>query len=272
LRGYILYCVLVILVIGCTLPFSNNVSDYNQKLINIAHRGASGYAPENTFAAFDKAIEMNVDYIELDTQMTKDHELVVIHDSRVDRTTDGTGYVKDFTLKEIKSLDAGSWFDEEFEDQRIPTLIEVIENYGTKVGLLIEIKNPLLYPGIEKKFSDMMKSYLIPENNLDIKVQSFNLKTIEKIKKYLPTIQAGHIVNRLLSYRDLLTITKSSDFINLYKYYISGHIVLQAHQLGLKIYAWTVNDLKNLQYLLDLGIDGAIVDYPEIIHSLYPTT
>jgi len=272
LRGYLLYFMLIILVIGCTLPFTNNVPELNRKIMNIAHRGASGYAPENTFAAFDKAIEMRVDYIEIDTQMTKDHQLVVIHDSKVDRTTNGTGYVKDFTLKELKTLDAGSWYDIVFEHERIPTLIEVIESYGNKVGLLIEIKNPLLYPGIEKKFADIMNPYLIPENTLDIKVQSFNIKTIENIKKFLPTINAGIIINRLISYRDLLIIAKSSDFINMYKYYISGHIVLQAHQLGLKIYAWTINDLKNLKYLLDLGIDGAIVDYPEIIHSLYPTT
>lgn len=270
MRGYIIYCALIILIIGCTLPFTQNIPELNKKIVNIAHRGASGYAPENTFAAFDKAVQMKVDYIELDIQMSKDQKLVVIHDAKVDRTTNGTGFIRDLTLQQLKQLDAGSWFDKKFKDERIPTLKEVIEEYGNKVGLLIELKNPSLYPGIEKKFIEVLSPYMLLESPLDIKVQSFELETIKTIRNYFPMIAAGVILNRFVSYRELLTISKSADFINIKKHYISGHLVMQAHQLGLMIYAWTVNDISNLKFLLDIGIDGAIVDYPELIHTLYP--
>lgn len=87
-------------------------------MYTIAHRGASGYAPENTFAAFDLAAELKSDMIELDVQLTKDRHIVVIHDDRVDRTTNGTGYVKDYTLKELQTLDAGSWFGPAFQGEK----------------------------------------------------------------------------------------------------------------------------------------------------------
>ncbi len=89
-------------------------------MYTIAHRGASGYAPENTFAAFDIAAEMNADFIELDVQLTKDGQIVVIHDDKVDRTTDGSGFVKDFTLKKLQSLDAGGWYGAEFKGSGFP--------------------------------------------------------------------------------------------------------------------------------------------------------
>lgn len=103
-------------------------------MYTIAHRGASGYAPENTFAAFDIAAEMNADFIELDVQLTKDGQIVVIHDDKVDRTTDGSGFVKDFTLKKLQSLDAGSWYGAEFKGERIPLLEEVLKRYHSKIG------------------------------------------------------------------------------------------------------------------------------------------
>jgi len=238
-------------------------------ILNIAHRGASGYAPENTFAAFDKALEMNVDYIELDVHLSKDDYLVVIHDATVDRTTNGSGYVKDLTLEELKQLDAGLWFSQEFKNQRIPTLLEVLERYSNKVGLLIEVKNPILYPNVEKKLADELHAFSKPINHsLDVKVQSFSLHAMKKFKTYSPSITSGVILNRFVSYRELVTIAEYTDFLTIHKTYITSHLSIQAHQLGLKLFAWTVNDLNILLYLLNLGIDGVIVDYPELIQSI----
>src|SRR5699024_7462523 len=146
-----------------------------QKMVNIAHRGASGHAPENTIAAFDKAFEMKADYIEIDVQMTHDGELIVIHDTTVDRTTDGTGAVSDFTFEEIQQLDAGSWFSEEFAGEQIPTFEEILDTYRGKIGLLIELKSPELYPGIEEKVADALKERNMDQpNNQKIIIQSFN--------------------------------------------------------------------------------------------------
>src|SRR5699024_7283151 len=103
-----------------------------QKMINVAHRGASGHAPENTMAAFQKGFEMKADYIEIDVQMTKDGELIVIHDTTVDRTTNGTGNVGDLTFEEIKQLDAGSWFSDEYAGEKIPTFEEILDEFRGK--------------------------------------------------------------------------------------------------------------------------------------------
>src|SRR5690606_11528357 len=116
-----------------------------------AHRGASAYAPENTMAAFEMALEMGADGIELDVQMSRDGHLVVIHDPTLERTTDGSGLVAQYTLAELRRVDAGAWFDERFRGQRIPTLAEVFELVRGKALLNVELKvMPVRYPGIEE--------------------------------------------------------------------------------------------------------------------------
>lgn len=112
-------------------------NETNRTWINIAHRGASGYAPENTMAAFEKALEMGADLLELDVQLSTDGHVVVIHDYTVERTTDGQGKVEDLTLEESRKLDAGAWYRPEFKGEVIPTLEEVLEHVGGRIGLLI---------------------------------------------------------------------------------------------------------------------------------------
>lgn len=140
-------------LVGAGLAFSLLVSPFSQvfaeqptvgerkQVDNVAHRGATGYAPENTIAAFDLAVEMKADYIEIDVQRSKDGELVLIHDTTVDRTTDGTGKVGDLTFEQLRSLDAGSWFGEQFEGEKIPTFDEILDRYHGKVGILVEMKS-----------------------------------------------------------------------------------------------------------------------------------
>ncbi|WP_325167748.1 glycerophosphodiester phosphodiesterase family protein, partial [Staphylococcus cohnii] len=109
----------------------------SKKYLNIAHRGASGSTPEHTFVAYDKAIELDADYIEVDLQMTKDNKLIAMHDSKVDRTTDNTGYVKDKNISQIKKLDAGSWFDKKYKNEKVPELAEILKKYYKKSNLYI---------------------------------------------------------------------------------------------------------------------------------------
>ena len=112
----------------------------SSEITAIAHRGASSYAPENTFAAFDLAVDMGIEEIELDVQFTSDSHIIVIHDETLDRTTNSTGSVCDRTLEEIQSLDAGSWFDEKFSDEKIPALGEVFDRYKDQLRFHIEIQ------------------------------------------------------------------------------------------------------------------------------------
>ena len=106
-----------------------------REITAIAHRGASSYAPENTFAAFDLAVEMGIEEIELDVQFTSDSHIIVIHDETLDRTSDSTGPVSERTLEEIQSLDAGSWFDEKFSGEKVPTLDQVFDRYKNEFRL-----------------------------------------------------------------------------------------------------------------------------------------
>ena len=147
--------------------------------------------------AFAKGVEMGADFIELDVQMTKDGVPVVIHDNTVDRTTDGYGNITTYTLEELKSLDAGSWFSKEFAGERIPTFDEVLVELGGKTNILIELKSPEYYPGIEEKVANALKEHnLVMANSHQIVIQSFNHESVKKSKELLPEIPHGVLVGK----------------------------------------------------------------------------
>ena len=120
-------------------------------MISVAHRGASSYAPENTQAAFRKGLELGADFLECDVHLSKDGELIIMHDDKVDRTTNGTGFVKDYTLAELKELDAGVLFGASFNGEKIITLDELLEEFYGEIGLLIELKKSNYIRGLKKK-------------------------------------------------------------------------------------------------------------------------
>ncbi|WP_079505567.1 glycerophosphodiester phosphodiesterase [Mesobacillus jeotgali] len=234
----------------------------------VAHRGAAGYAPENTIAAFDKGLDMKADYIEIDVQRSKDGELVVIHDTTVDRTTDGTGKVGDLTLQELRSLDAGSFKGEQFAGEKIPTFEEVLDRYHGKIGILIELKAPELYPGIEEAVADALK-----ERNLDkpqndkIIIQSFNFESMQKMDSLLPKVPIGVLTSSKLHTTDaaLLEFAKYADLFNPSYGLVSKELVEKVHNLGMEIQSWTVRSPEAAQFLIDMKVDGIITDYPDYV-------
>jgi len=245
-------------------------AEAKDKFLNIAHRGASGHAPENTLAAFDKAVEMKADFFELDVQMSKDGHLVVIHDTTVDRTTDGTGRVKDLTLEELKRLDAGSWFGPEFAGERIPTLEEVLDRYRGKIGILIEIKEPSLYPGIEEKVAKALEERNMhrPKNGKVI-VQSFGHETVKNFHRILPSVPVGV----LLSYGDypdgvtdeeLAAFADYADYVNPSQLLVDENLVRRIHSLGMKITPYTIRTQEEADRMIAAGVDGIITDFPEL--------
>ena len=176
-----------------SLGFAEGTTVKERKQVeNVAHRGATAYAPENTIAGFDLAVEMKADYIEIDLQRSKDGELVIIHDTTVDRTTDGTGKVGDLPLEQLRSLDAGSWKGEQFAGEQIPTFEEILDRYHGKVGILIELKAPELYPGIEEQVAAILiERNLDKPQNEKIIIQSFNFESMKKMDQLLPKIPIG---------------------------------------------------------------------------------
>ncbi|MCM3440606.1 glycerophosphodiester phosphodiesterase [Metabacillus halosaccharovorans] len=248
-----------------TFPIGEKKESGN-KLV-VAHRGASGYAPENTMAAFEKALQMKSDYLEIDIQMTKDEKLVVIHDPTVDRTTNGTGEVHQYTYEELRNLDAGGWFHKRFTGQYIPTLEEVIETYKNKMGLLVEIKNPVMYPNLILKLEEVMKKCNVdrPINN-EIIIQSFDFEWLETFHKSLPNIPLGLLVKYRvhgISKVQLRDWSSLVQYINPNKALITKNLVKRIHSYDMKVMPYTVRDKKSIKNLIDANVDGIITDFPD---------
>lgn len=238
------------------------------KLLTVAHRGASGYAPENTMAAFDKAVEMKADFYELDVQMSRDGELVLIHDTTVDRTTDGSGAVKDLTFAELRALDAGGWFAPEYAGERIPTLGEVLDRYRGKIGVLIEIKAPWLYPGIEQKVADeLIKRNMHLPNNGKVIIQSFDFGSVQRFHEILPDVPVGVLTYQPQDLTDakLAEFAAYADYVNPSLNLVTEQLVDRIHALGMETHVWTVRDMAWVDPLIQAGVDGIITDYPDYV-------
>ncbi|WP_413363435.1 glycerophosphodiester phosphodiesterase [Lysinibacillus sp. 3P01SB] len=254
-------------------PFSQGSAEgptpgERKQVENVAHRGATGYAPENTMAGFDLAVKMKADYIEIDLQRSKDGKLVVIHDTTVDRTTDGTGKVGDLTFEQLRSLDAGSWKAEQFAGEQIPTFEEILDRYHGKIGILIELKAPELYPGIEEQVAAALKERnLHKPQNEKIILQSFNFESMKKMDKLLPKVPIGVLTsNRSHTTAEALQeFSTYADWFNPSYGIVTEELVDQVHALDMQIGSWTVRSQEAADFLFDMGVDAIITDYPDYV-------
>lgn len=228
---------------------------------SIAHRGASAYAPENTLAAFHKAVELGFDFIELDIRISKDQQLVVIHDAEVNRTTDGEGFVRDLTVGELQKLDAGSWFDPMYTSETIPLLTEVLDIFGGKIGLLIEMKSPENEEMMTEKLSDLLYSYM--EKGLDpntIRVQSFHVNEIKKFHELCPVISAGILLSKPLDMIHLAKYRSFASFIAVHHRLLSKTFINQAKFFDYEVYSWTIKQQYQFTEMQKLRVHGIISD------------
>jgi len=230
-------------------------------VIIIGHRGAAGYAPENTLASMDLAYRQGCDGIEFDVQLTKDREVVVIHDWTVDRTTSGTGEVKNLTLQEIKELDAGNWFSPEFKGETVPTLKEVFRHFPKDLLLNMEIKiQGYDHRPIEREVFRVIEDCKRRENTL---VSSFNNLRIKKFMEISGGMDSAMMFEGYLA--ELPETEYDGKHIKSFhpsKDYIDKDLVAAAKKRGLAVYSWTVNDLKHATRLQAIGVDGIITNYP----------
>jgi glycerophosphoryl diester phosphodiesterase len=227
------------------------------KFMISAHRGASGWAPENTLAAFKKAIEMKSDYSELDVHLSKDGQVVLMHDDSLRRTTGTRAAVWDLTLADLKHLDAGSWFAPEFKGEPIPTLTEVIRLVKGKMKLNIEIKISRTEPDIAQKVIDIVRAEKFTQ---DVMITSFDKATVEQVLQLAPELPVGFIFNE----KNTVDVFAGAWPILSSKYtLVDAEFVKKARMAGKKIHAWTVNDEATMSKLVDLRIDGIITNYPD---------
>lgn len=236
--------------------------------VKIGHRGAAGYCPENTFASFNKALELGVDYLEIDIQMTKDGELVVLHDPTVNRTTNGKGKVKDLTLKEIQALDAGSWFHPKFKGEKVPSFSEFLDVYASETGLLLELKKPSLYPEIEEKLArELMKRGLHSGEKNHIIVQSFDINSLKRFHLLLPSIPIGVLIKntgvKRISTKDLNSFSSFASYVNPKITLVNKRLIRRIHLHGFKTIIWTVKKKSDVRLLKHFDINGIVSDYPD---------
>ena len=230
----------------------------------IAHRGASGYAPENTMEAFFLAIEQGADGIELDVQLSRDGIPVVIHDETIDRVTDRTGYVKDYTLQELKELTVLKDRFPQYSQSKIPTLKEVLEAVKPSgIQVNIELKTGIYwYPDIEKKVAGIVEETGMKEK---IIYSSFNHYSVQRIKEIVPDAETAYLYSDvILNVEDYARKTKV-DGLHPAVYHVKMADFLKKYiKSGLNVRVWTVNEEADMKALTEAGVTAVITNYPDV--------
>ncbi|MDT3428633.1 glycerophosphoryl diester phosphodiesterase [Paenibacillus forsythiae] len=238
------------------------------KILNFAHRGASAVCPENTMAAFRRSLALGATGIETDVQMTRDGQLVLIHDEELSRTTNGKGYVKDKTLEELRTLDAGAWFgDGSFKGEKIPRLEELLELLQDRDTILnIELKNGVfLYPGMEEKVIAAVRNYGLSSR---VVISSFNHYSLARFKELAPDMETGILYMEGLYRPWEYAASVGARALHAYHWAVLPEWVRDAAQNGVVYHPFTVNDPKRMEFLIDAGVAGIITDVPDVLARL----
>jgi glycerophosphoryl diester phosphodiesterase len=242
---------------------------YRDRPLNFAHRGASYDAPANTLAAFLLAAEMGADGVELDVHLSKDGEVVVIHDFSLESTTDGQGQVRDHALTELRELDAGSWFDPAFAGQRIPTLQEVVDAVGHRLLINIEIKTNKLRD--DALTAEVVR--LVEDNNLSdrVIVSSFSPLALRSVRQANPTIPIGQLYDpeqSLVLRKAWLRHFIRPDALHPHCSVVDAKYVRWAREKGYRVHVWTADDPGEMRQLVADGVDLIITNRPDLLRKV----
>jgi glycerophosphoryl diester phosphodiesterase len=229
-----------------------------QACLVIAHRGASTYAPENTFAAFDLALEMGARHLELDVQTSSDGHLVIIHDDLVNRTTNGYGRVWKHTLAELQALDAGAWFDKKFAGERIPTLEAVLKRYRGRAHLHVEIKGK--NEGLSERTADLIYAQGWAG---DVTMTSFQKDKLEALRAHAPELPTGWLLRKIddevIAEARRLGITQLCPKADS----VTPELVSRLRSSGFNVRAWGVSNEDLMRRMVEAGVDGMTVNFPD---------
>jgi glycerophosphoryl diester phosphodiesterase len=244
-------------------------------IVDVGHRGTRAYAPENTIAAFREGIARHADVVEFDVRQTKDHKLIVMHDATPARTTNvekifpkrSPWRVGDLTLRQVKRLDAGSWFTKRYKGERVPTLAETLRAMdGTGAALLLEVKDPARYPGIGSRVIAELRAHagwLTPGR---LVVQSFDWGFVKSFHARLPAVTTA--VLGTPSSGELTSVRSYADLVNPTHGDVTKAYVARAHRLGLRVYPWTVDDPAEMRRLVADKVDGIISNRPDVLRRV----
>lgn len=240
----------------------------------VGHKGAAGHAPENTLASFQKAIDLGADMIEIDVHFSKDGEVVVFHDEEVSRTTNGEGMIHEFTLEEIKQLDAGAWFSDEYSGEEVPTLEETLDLIHGKLECVIDIKSKGhdYYDGFAERIVEIIneknaKDWCIVQAYDDLYLEdAYEADSTIEMKK----IMMGEEETHLLSF--YLNAKHFTDHRNMHEFYstlnphfttLSQRRIFRFKARGYKVFTYVVNEEQDMLKMLSMGVDGIITDFPD---------
>jgi glycerophosphoryl diester phosphodiesterase len=238
--------------------------DWPRPLI-LAHRGASAYAPENTLAAFELALEQGAHGVELDAKLSADGEVVVIHDESVERTTNGHGRVSQVELSALRELDAGSFFSDRFKGEKIPTLVEVFETLGKHAIINVELTNyKTPRDGLADRVCELVQRFGLQESVL---FSSFLPSNLKRTRNLLPDTPRG-----LLALGGWIGWWARSFGFNFGDYQalhpglrdVTPQQIARVHRLKRHIYVWTVNVAEDMRRFIGWGVDGIITDDPKL--------
>lgn len=239
--------------------------------LRIAHRGASGagLAPENTLAAFERAIEIGVDILEVDVHATVDGQIVAVHDSTLDRTTDGRGSVRDQSLDQIRRVDAGSWFADDFRGERVPTLQEVLELARHRALVLIEVKADFIAERILHIVDSMGATS-------QVIIQSFNPQNVQRTRLLDPSIPTALLVGKLpttpsrVRARRLVkqVLRAGANALSIWHATLTPPLLEEMRKRGIAVWAWTVDQEIIMRDLALMGIQGIITNYPDLLNQV----
>ncbi len=230
-------------------------------MIRIAHRGASGTAPENTLVAFKKAIDIGVDAVELDLHGTADGEVVVIHDTTLDRTTNHQGPVNQTTLETIQRADAGGWFAPEFVGEPVPTLMEALECIAKKTIAVLEIKDPLI--------AEAVVTGIRETGTRDLTVIiSFHTAVLQTVRALEPRIPTGWLIGNHNNHVSPVQLCQQlgelgSNLLNVDHHLITAEFAYEVQRRGITLWCWTVDDLHRMREMKAFGVQGITSNYPE---------
>lgn len=239
-----------------------------KRSLNIAHRGFSGKYPENTMMAFNEAIKAGCDGIETDLQMTKDGVIVICHDETINRTTDGEGYIVEYNYEDLRKVDAGIRFGQEFINERIPNLDEFFELVKYKnLFINLELKNNIIkYKNLEEEVIKKIYEYKLERNVI---LSSFNHYSMVKVKEIDNKIKTGLLYcANLYKVHDYAIGLKADALHPFYGAVMEEKIVKEIKGRGIMINTYTVNEEAHMKALINLGVDGIITNYPDKLKAI----
>lgn len=253
-------------IIGVVLAAASGVAAIHSVRLDddveiMAHRGSSREAPENTMAAFRKAIEAGADWIELDVQETADGEVVVFHDSDFMKLSGRKLKIWDATMDDLKEIDIGSWYSPDFKEERVPTLAEVLDECKGKIKVNIELKYYGHDQQLEQRIVEIVESRGMAS---DVVAMSLKKNGVTKLKALRPDWKVGLLMS--VSAGNLKKV--EADFLAVNARFASRNLIRTGHRAGKEVYVWTVNDAFTMSTMISRGVDGILTDKPALARQV----